>query len=197
MIIGSATIHIKQYGIIIFELPTQYDIPNRMIPLGTIKAKQNSQRHFDDAQTLASAKRFTSAIPIIVLSAEELGKAVWLTSKFLEGNDIPHNIGKPIFTDHREKLREYNNYLTSIGGSRTPDPFSNLFTQIQNVWDEQTFKLRLLHVDWNQEWFDPLYIYEFTVDSIKDSELFLEQTFESLKDDLSFSLSEFCKSTEY
>jgi len=176
-------------------MPNPYNIPQKYIPTGVLISLENSQRHYQDSVILEEKTRYSSAIPLIILAMEEFGKTLWLSSKFESNEDVePNDESRGIFRDHNPKINQFNEYLQSNGGSKTPYPFNQLYTKIQRVPDEQKFKLRLLYVDWNEYWVTPSYIYEFTISTSEDNQLFLRQSYEALKTDLEFLYAIFCNS---
>ncbi len=78
-------------------VPNQYDIPYDEIPKGIELALKNSDRLRIDAEMLSKKGRYNSAIPLVTLAIEELGKAIWLSEYFEKNMSFPHKIGRSIF----------------------------------------------------------------------------------------------------
>jgi len=156
------------------KLSNQYDIPYDDIPKGIELALKNSDRLRADAEILAKEGRYNSAIPLITLAVEELGKALWLSEHFEKNTSILHKGGRPIFRNHLQRIDKVLGYVENVVKSRTIKTKKNHEDSIFNIseeFDEQEFKKRMWYVDYqkiqnpefpwkNQTWKNPLYVEE-------------------------------------
>ena len=162
------------------ELSNQYDIPYDEIPRGIVLSLKNSDRLRTDAEILAKAERYNSAIPLITLAVEELGKALWLSEYFEKKASIPQKEGRFIFRDHKQRIDKVLDYVKDTVKQRTMatrinrDSKASTFFHIPEEFNDQDFKNRMWYVDYQktqdtefswkkQPWKDPLYIKELDI----------------------------------
>ncbi len=158
------------------KLSNPYDIPYADIPKGIELALKNSDRLRTDAEILAKAERYNSAIPLITLAVEEFGKALWLSEYFKKNASIPHNDSRLIFNEHKLKIKKVLDYVKSVVKQRTTSTrikkdSTAVSFHIPEEFDDQDFKNRMWYVGYkktqnpetpwkNQSWKNPLYIEE-------------------------------------
>ncbi len=163
------------------ENSDQYNIPYDDIPRGIVLSLINSDRHRTDAEILAKEGRYNSAIPLITLAVEELGKAILLSEYFEKNESIPHKEGLPIFSRHKSKIDTVLVYVKDTVKQRTMATRINRdskavdFFHIPEEFNDQDFKNRMWYVDyqktqdtefsWKKQssWKDPLYIEELDI----------------------------------
>lgn len=155
----------------------QYDIPYGDIPKGIELALKNSDRLRADAEILAENKRYNSAIPLITLSVEEFGKALWLSEYFEKNIPVPHKVGVVIFNEHGPKIDRVLNFVKDIVKQRplsTREQDKENFFHIPEEFDDQKFKNRMWYVGYQKKeeneypefprkklrWKNPLYVEE-------------------------------------
>ena len=139
-------------------------IPKSEIPEGVDICLENSKRFFEDANTLAKQQKYQSALLLITLSMEELGKANLLLQHFEQNEDVSKDQVEKYFRVHEMRLDEFHKMFEN----------STQMPSWAKGWKgygdrNHDFKLKITYTDWfESKWHNPLYFHELALTDEKE-----------------------------